>query len=112
MNTGLAKLLDTFVGLNVVVIGEAMLDCYLVGVADRLCSEAPVPIVTVTDSKQAPGAANTAVNVHSLGAKVTFLSVIGDDWEGALLRQALDKLGVSTWASSPNQAGGRLPSNE
>jgi len=48
-------------------------------------------------------------NVHSLGAKVTFLSVIGDDWEGALLRQALDKLGVSTWASSPNQAGGRLP---
>jgi len=52
----LGKLLDTFVGLNVVVIGEAMLDCYLVGVADRLCSEAPVPIVTVTDSKQAPGA--------------------------------------------------------
>jgi len=59
MNTGLAKLLDTFVGLNVVVIGEAMLDSR---VADRLCSEAPVPIVTVTDSKQAPGgAANTAV---------------------------------------------------
>jgi len=45
MNTGLAKLLDTFVGLNVVVIGEAMLDCYLVGVADRLCSEAPVPVL-------------------------------------------------------------------
>jgi len=44
MNTGLAKLLDTFVGLNVVVI-EAMLDCYLVGVADRLCSEAPVPML-------------------------------------------------------------------
>jgi len=35
---------------------------------------------------------------------VTFLSVIGDDWEGALLRQALDKLGVSTWASSAKQA--------
>jgi len=55
----------------------------------------------VTDSKQAPGGAEYGCNVHSLGAKVTFLSVIGDDWEGALLRQALDKLGVSTLASSP-----------
>jgi D-beta-D-heptose 7-phosphate kinase/D-beta-D-heptose 1-phosphate adenosyltransferase len=97
MNTDVVKLLDTFAGFNVVVIGEAMLDCYLVGVANRLCPEAPVPVVTVADRKQAPGgAANTAVNVHSLGAKVTFLSVIGNDWEGAILRQALEKLGVST----------------
>lgn len=97
MNTNLAKLLDEIVGLNVVVIGEAMLDCYLSGVADRLCPEAPVPVVTVTDHKQAPGgAANTAVNVHTLGAKVTFLSVIGDDWEGALVRQTLEEHGLST----------------
>lgn len=97
MNTDLAKLLDAIAGLNVVVIGEAMLDCYHVGIADRLCPEAPVPVVTVTDRKQAPGgAANTAVNVHSLGANVTFLSVIGDDWEGALLRQTLEEHGVST----------------
>jgi len=52
MNTGLAKLLDTFVGLNVVVIGEAMLDCYLVGVALLRGSGS----VTVTDSKQAQAA--------------------------------------------------------
>lgn len=97
MKTELVKLLDEIVGLNVVVIGEAMLDCYLSGVADRLCPEAPVPVVTVTDRKQAPGgAANTAVNVHTLGARVTFLSVIGDDWEGALLRQALEEHGLST----------------
>jgi len=86
------------------------LDCYLVGVADRLCSEAPVPIVTVTDSKQAPGgAANTAVNVHSLGAKVTFLSVIGDDWEGALPDKRLINLAFQHWASSPTRQ--TVPSN-
>lgn len=97
MNTELVKLLDAFAALKIIVIGEAMLDCYLSGVADRLCPEAPVPVVTVTDRDLAPGgAANTAVNVNSLGAKVTFLSVIGDDWEGTLLRQALEEHGVST----------------
>lgn len=96
-NTDLVKLLDAFAGLKVIVIGEAMLDCYLEGFSERLCPEAPVPVVTVTNRKQAPGgAANTAVNVHTLGAKVTFLSVIGDDWEGTLLRQVLEEHGVST----------------
>jgi D-beta-D-heptose 7-phosphate kinase/D-beta-D-heptose 1-phosphate adenosyltransferase len=97
VNTDLVKLLDALAGLNTIVIGEAMLDCYLSGVANRLCQEAPVPVVTVTDSKQVPGgAANTAVNVHTLGGLVTFLSAIGDDWEGAILRQALEEQGVST----------------
>ena len=91
------KLLEVIAGLKVVVIGEAMLDCYLQGFSNRLCQEAPVPVVTVTDHKRVPGgAANTAVNVHSLGGHVTFLSVIGDDWEGTLLQQSLQECGVST----------------
>lgn len=96
MNTDLV-LLDVIAGLKVLVIGEAMLDCYLEGFSDRLCQEAPVPVVTVTDRKQVSGgAANTAVNVHTLGGIVTFLSVIGDDWEGEILRQLLEEQGVST----------------
>lgn len=96
MNTDLV-LLDAVTGLKVLVIGEAMLDCYLEGFSDRLCQEAPVPVVTVTDGKQVPGgAANTAINVHTLGGIVTFLSVIGDDWEGAILRESLEEQGVST----------------
>lgn len=97
VNTDLVKLLDAFAGLKTLVIGEAMLDCYLSGVANRLCQEAPVPVVTVTDLSRVPGgAANTAVNVKTLGGLVTFLSVIGDDWEGAILRQALEEQGIST----------------
>ncbi len=97
MNTEFVKLLDAIAGLNVIVIGEAMLDCYLAGYSDRLCPEAPVPVVTVTQRQQAPGgAANAAVNVRALGGNVTFLSVIGDDWEGAMLRQTLLEKGVST----------------
>ena len=96
MKTDLVKLVDAFAGLKVVVIGEAMLDCYLNGVANRLCPEGPVPVVTVTNRQEAPGgAANTAVNVTNLGAQVTFLSVVGNDWEGSLLQQVLEKRGVS-----------------
>lgn len=80
-----------------VVIGEAILDSYLEDTAGRLCREAPVPIVSVSSRKDVPGgAANTAANIRSLGGQVTFLSVIGDDAEGALLMQMLAESGIST----------------
>jgi D-beta-D-heptose 7-phosphate kinase/D-beta-D-heptose 1-phosphate adenosyltransferase len=83
--------------LTVLVIGEAMLDCYLHGSSDRTCPEAPVPIVNVTQRQDAPGgAANTAANVASLGAKALLLSAIGNDSEGDRLRTALAKQHIST----------------
>jgi D-beta-D-heptose 7-phosphate kinase / D-beta-D-heptose 1-phosphate adenosyltransferase len=91
----LNSLLDAVTNLNIIVIGDAILDCYLEGFSDRLCREAPVPVVTVTNSEYVPGgAANTAVNVRSLGGKVTFISAIGDDGEGSLLCQALSRRSV------------------
>ncbi|MEH2066678.1 MAG: D-glycero-beta-D-manno-heptose 1-phosphate adenylyltransferase [Nostoc sp.] len=90
-------LLDAVTNLNVIVIGDAILDCYLEGFSDRICREAPVPVVNLTNIEYIPGgAANTAVNVRSIGGNVSFISVIGDDWEGSLLRQALSRRGVST----------------
>jgi D-beta-D-heptose 7-phosphate kinase/D-beta-D-heptose 1-phosphate adenosyltransferase len=90
-------LLNAIANLNVIVIGDAILDCYLEGYSDRMCPEAPAPIVNVTHKEYFPGgAANTAVNVRSLGGHVTFLSVIGDDWEGSLLQQVLLQFGVSS----------------
>lgn len=97
MNTNLFDLIHSFTDLNVVIIGEAMLDSYLQGSSDRLCREAPVPVVAVSDRQDIPGgAANTAVNVRSLGGKPQFLSVVGNDAEWLLLQQALEKRGVST----------------
>lgn len=86
-----------FAGLNVLVVGEAMLDSYLNGPPGGICREAPVPIVTVGERRDEPGgAANTAVNVSALGARVAFLSIIGADLEGRLLREALRVRGVYT----------------
>ena len=84
-----------FAGLNVAVIGEAMLDSYLEGTTGRLCREAPVPIVALETRRNAPGgAANSAVNARSLGASVRFLSVVGADAEAGWLRDSLEARGI------------------
>jgi D-beta-D-heptose 7-phosphate kinase/D-beta-D-heptose 1-phosphate adenosyltransferase len=92
-----AALVDRFAGIEVAVLGEAMLDSYLEGLTHRFCPEAPVPVVNLSSRTDLPGgAANTAVNVSRLGGRVTFLSVVGDDPEGLLLRELLGGQGVST----------------
>ena len=91
-------------GLRALVIGDAMLDTYLRGATDRLCPEAPVPVVNVTSREDRPGgAANTAVNLRALGADVTLLAAIGADPEGAALQSALVAEGISTDALTVSQ---------
>ena len=83
--------------LTVLVIGEAMLDSYFVGTSNRLCQEAPVPVVEISDRRDVPGgAANTAANIVSLGAKAVLLSVVGDDNEGDRLKRILGHRGIAT----------------
>lgn len=95
MNSEYLATINRFSGLNVLVIGDAMLDVYLDGSANRICREAPVPIVDIKDVKAVPGgAANTAVNLAQLGAGVHYLSVVGCDHEAELLKEALVRHGL------------------
>lgn len=88
-------LLDRFAHLRVLVIGDAILDCFLHGGASRLCREAPVPVVDIERVQDVPGgAANTAANVASLGGETYFLSVIGADEAGDRLHQGLTERGI------------------
>src|SRR5215213_6598653 len=88
-------LVDAFSRLHVLVIGEAMLDTYLDGKATRLSREGPVPIVAIDrQTDVAGGAANAAANLVALGARVSFLSLTGDDDAAGVLRMALRAQGV------------------
>ncbi|MBK7761854.1 MAG: carbohydrate kinase [Bacteroidetes bacterium] len=83
--------------LKVFVIGDAMLDNYWFGNIERISPEAPVPIVSVSKKESRPGgAANVALNCKSLGAKVSLLSVIGQDANGKKLIQQLQEAGIET----------------
>ena len=91
----LAEVVPAFEGIRVLVVGEAMLDTYLEGGVTGVCREAPVPVVEVAEQRDLPGgAANAAANASGLGADVRFLSVVGDDAEAVLLRDALERNGV------------------
>jgi D-beta-D-heptose 7-phosphate kinase/D-beta-D-heptose 1-phosphate adenosyltransferase len=69
---------------SVMVIGDAMLDCYIYGRVSRISSEAPVPILMVEREVAVPGGAGNVVrNLTALGAAVAFVSVVGDDLPGS-----------------------------
>ena len=97
MAATLSELLERFAGMRVLVIGDAMLDIYTRGVSRRICPEAPVPIIDVVDEQfHAGGAANTAANLASLGARVTFLSATGADCPAESLLALLNERGIET----------------
>ena len=84
------QLIQRMKGSRVVVVGDIMLDRYLVGDTERLSPEAPVPVVTVRERHSAlGGAANVAANVVALGARCLLVGAIGDDVDGVALRQEL-----------------------
>lgn len=82
-------------GKKVLVVGDLMLDEYIVGIAERISPEAPVPVILCERKTYgAGGAANTALNLLTLGAQVTVCGVIGNDWAGEKLRQILTESGA------------------
>ncbi len=82
---------------KVLVVGDAMLDRYWFGTVERISPEAPVPVVRVTrEEERLGGAANVALNVKTLGAQATLLTVVGNDDAARKLRQLLEQQGVVT----------------
>ena len=82
---------------KVLVVGDAMLDRYWFGAVERISPEAPVPVVRITrEEERLGGAANVALNVKTLGAQATLLTVVGSDDAASKLRQLLEQEGVVT----------------
>lgn len=79
----LEKIFDSFDKLNVLIIGDVMVDAYVWGKVDRISPEAPVPIVScVNRESRLGGAANVALNIKSMGANPILCSVVGNDDKG------------------------------
>jgi len=77
------ELFQQFADLNILIIGDVMMDAYLWGKVERISPEAPVPVVSVTKKEnRLGGAANVALNIQALGASPIICAVIGDDIEG------------------------------
>jgi len=88
--------IDDFKNKKIIVLGDVMLDKSLFGEVVRISPEAPIPIVKIKgEPKLVPGgAANTASNISSLGAKVLLFGVVGDDGNAQSLGRALKEAGI------------------
>src|ERR687889_128451 len=93
----LLGLLEGFRGLRVMVVGDLVLDHYLVGDAGRISREYPVIILNHERDEYRPGgAANTIANLTALGAKVVPAGWIGADGPGDQLVKILEAAGCAT----------------
>jgi len=88
--TDFVKLFGDFKRIKAGVIGDIMLDTYLWGHVERISPEAPVPVVTLDKREyRIGGAGNVALNLASLGARVSTFSIIGTEEEGKTLEGLL-----------------------
>ena len=91
------QVFSMFSELNVLIIGDAMVDSYLWGKVDRISPEAPIPIVTVTrQENRLGGAGNVSLNIQSLGAKPILVSIIGDDEKGRTFQELMKENNLTT----------------
>jgi D-beta-D-heptose 7-phosphate kinase/D-beta-D-heptose 1-phosphate adenosyltransferase len=87
MPKNLLDIIKKFDRARILVVGDIMLDHFVYGTVNRISPEAPVPVVNVKSEKLLPGgAANVVSNVAKLGAKVYVVGVVGDDYNGEILK--------------------------
>lgn len=83
--------------MQVAVIGDMMIDRYVSGSVNRISPEAPVPVNLVKSQRNVlGGAANTAANLASLGCHVYGAGLRGNDSNGKLLQELLQKAGIDS----------------
>ncbi len=81
--------------LNILIVGDVMLDRYLYGNTARVSPEAPVPVVHLNNTEYKPGgAANVARNVTAMGIDSVVVGLVGEDESAALLRKSMTDSGI------------------
>jgi D-beta-D-heptose 7-phosphate kinase/D-beta-D-heptose 1-phosphate adenosyltransferase len=90
------KIFARFAKRRILVVGDLMLDRYLIGNVSRISPEAPVPVVDINKEEHLlGGAANVAKNIAALGGKAHLVGVVGNDSFGKTLKKLLIGNGFS-----------------
>jgi rfaE bifunctional protein kinase chain/domain len=97
MKDKLLRILKSFKGKTILVIGDIMLDKYIWGNVERISPEAPVQVVKVEKENYVPGgAANVANNIVALDGKAIIVGIVGNDQAAKLLLEELKKRNIKT----------------
>lgn len=99
------ELLKLFPQQRILVVGDLMLDRYVIGKVHRISPEAPVPVLHVVEEKAVPGgSANVAWNIVALGGQASVAGVVGNDEAGRELAAMLKKQGITIGSAFENIA--------
>ena len=80
---------------RVAVVGDLILDRYVVGDVARISPEAPIPVLAArSEELRLGGAGNVAANLAAMGADVAMVALVGDDGRGRALRELLEELSI------------------
>lgn len=91
----LENIFETSKKCKIFIIGDVMLDRYLLGDVNRISPEAPVQVFDIMKSEfRLGGAANVAYNVKTLDSTPVLIGVIGEDADGNLLKREMSKLSL------------------
>lgn len=86
---------ERLAGKRVLVVGDIMLDAYLMGDADRISPEAPVPVVRIESERYLlGGAGNVARNIAALGGVATLAGAVGEDGSASQVRSLVNAEGI------------------
>lgn len=93
----LEEIVARFSGVSVLVVGDLILDKYLVGKPTRISREAPIAVLEFAREYSVPGGgSNPACTVASLCGRAYLAGVVGDDLAGRELKAELEAYGVHT----------------
>ncbi len=86
-----------FSNIKVLVIGDLMIDHYIIGESNRMSPEAPVPVIVPINEYSIPGGAgNVAMNISALGSQVTCFGAIGNDIFGKKLIKIFNENNINS----------------
>ena len=91
------EIVSRFAGLRILVVGDVMVDRFIVGRVTRISPEAPVPVVRFhAEQYRLGGAANVAHNINVLGGRPSLVAVVGADPASERLMEQLDAAGIGS----------------
>ena len=95
MSKELVDLVQNLGAPRVLVVGDAMMDRYVWGDAERISQEAPVILLRADRREERlGGASSVATMLRALGAKVMLAGIVGNDHDGGRIRQMLTDLTI------------------
>ena len=95
--TDFSNILGRVQSQTVLVVGDVMLDHFVIGSVERISPEAPVPVVRFArEEYRLGGAANVVANLRALGGRVELVGIVGEDVEADRLRAELQRLQAGT----------------